>query len=311
MSKKLTLQDIATEAGVSLTTASLYINGKAKRYNLAKATCARIQQVMDAHNFTPNFHARAIASKKTFLVGVIISQQLEASFWLNIISGLEVVLAKASYHLLLSVSHGDPKAERESIKFMRAKGVDGIIINPVSRKLKELSKALPVVTLNQVVEGVPGVWNDNFTGGRKAAEFLLESGHRKIAFIGGTGMYRFAACKELVPEVHTFATVTEFMPHAPEFTAVFCSTDYILLELYQTAAAAGLQIPEQLSVIGYDNMDFLKLLNPAPATISQYKNDLGAAAGELILELIANPESERREIVFEPQLIPGKSIRKL
>lgn len=182
--KRLTLQDIADEAGVSLTTASLYINGKAKRYKLAEATCARIQQVMDAHHFTPNLHARAIASKKTFLVGVILSQELEASFWLNILSGLEVTLARSNYHMLLSVSHGNAKAERESIRFMRTKGVDGLIISPVSGNLKELVKGLPTVTLNRQVDGVPGVWNENLSGGRKAASFLLENGHRRIACIG-------------------------------------------------------------------------------------------------------------------------------
>lgn len=309
--KRLTLQDIADEAGVSLTAASLYINGKARRYNLAEATCARIQQVLDAHNFIPNLHARAIASKKTFLVGVIISQELESSFWLNILSGLETALARSSYHMLLSVSRNDPKVEAESIRFMRAKGVDGLIINPVSPSLKTLVKNLPTATLNRPVEGIPGVWNDNFTGGRKAAAFLLENGHRRIAYIGG-GLDRFKAFEQLMREnnlpVRTFPSVPGFMAHAADFTAVFCATDYILLELYQAAAATGLKIPEQLSAIGYDNMEFLKLLNPPPATISQYKNELGTAAGELILELIANPDSARRKTVFEPLLVPGRSV---
>lgn len=313
--KRITLQDIADEADVSLTAASLYINGKARRYNLAESTCARIQQVMDARNFTPNLHARAIASKKTFLVGVIISQQLESSFWLNIVSGLEVALAQADYHMLLSVSRNDPKLERQSIKFMRAKGVDGIIINPVSANLKELAEALPTVTLNRPVEGVPGVWNDNFTGGCKATEFLLENGHRNIAYIGGRGLFRFDAFSRLLQErglpLNIFQSVPEFMARAGEFTAVFCSTDYILLELYQAAAAAGIKIPEQLSAVGYDNMDFLKFLNPAPATISQYKNELGSAAGELILKLINDPACEERETVFEPKLIPGHSVNRI
>ncbi len=310
--KRLTLQDIANEAGVSLTAASLYINGKARRYNLAEATCARIQQVMDAHKFTPNLHARAIASKKTFLVGVIISQELESSFWLNILSGLEVALARADYHMLLSVSRNDPKVERESIRFMRAKGVDGIIINPISDNLKELARSLPVVTLNRPVENIPGVWNDNFSGGLKAASFLLDRGHRRIACIGGGGLRRFGAFEQVMGKhelpIRRFESVPAFMPHAGEFTAVFCLTDYILLELYQAAAAESLRIPEQLSVIGYDNMEFLKLLNPPPATISQYKNELGTAAGELILELIADPDSARRETVFDPPLMPGSSV---
>ncbi len=314
--KKLTLKDIASEAGVSLTAASLYMNGKARQYNLAEATCARIEEVIRAHNFIPNIHARAIAAKKTFLIGVVLSQELEASFWLNIISALEEKLAESSYHLLLSVSHGRKEREQDSIRFMRSKGVDGIIISPVKTDgLEAIAQSIPLVTLNVPVKDIPGVWNDNYHGGLTAINYLLDKGHRQIAAIGGTGMFRTQAYRQKLLdegiEPHIFSSVKDFMIQAGKFTAVFCLTDYLMLELYQEAAAAGLRIPDDLSVIGYDNMDFIRFLNPAPATISQYKKELGSAAGQLILQLIDGKDDINKEIIFTPKLIAGQSVREI
>jgi DNA-binding LacI/PurR family transcriptional regulator len=80
--RRLTLKNIAEKAGVSLTAASMCLNGKAKKYNLADTTCERIEKVIRKNNFVPNLHARAIASKQTFLIGVLLRDSLEASFWL-------------------------------------------------------------------------------------------------------------------------------------------------------------------------------------------------------------------------------------
>ncbi|MDR0931523.1 MAG: LacI family transcriptional regulator [Victivallales bacterium] len=317
MSKNnLTLKDIAEEAGVSLTAASLYINGKARQYNLSESTCDRIKKVIKSHNFVPNIHARAIASKKTFLVGVVLSQELEASFWLNIISSLEEELSGANYHLLLSVSHGRKESERDSIDFMRSKGIDGLIISPIETGgLEDLSRELPIVTLNLGIENVPGVWNDNFHGGRLATDYLLDNGHRRIAAIGSVGIQRaIAYCDRLNQSQitpHIFPSVKDFMLQADQFTAVFCFNDYLMLELYQATAAAGIDIPNDLSVIGYDNMDFVKFLSPRPSTIAQYKNELGSAAGQLILQLIDGKRDVNRQIVFTPKLISGKSVKKM
>ena len=315
--KRLTLKDIAAKAGVSLTAASMFLNGKAKKYNLADATCDRIEQTMRENNFVPNFHARAIASKQTMLVGVMVYGGLETSFWLNIISGIEETLAAKGYHLLLAVSHASLERELESIRFMSTKGIDALIIAPVSEAannfdyLRELDKNIPVVTVNTRIEGLAAAYNDNYTGGRLASEFLIRRGHRQIAFIGGLGSTRarafFDVMLENQIEPSVFLNVSDFIKQSGRFTAAFCFSDYQVLELYHEVAARGIKIPENISVAGYDNMDFIRLLSPRPATVEQYKKELGVAAAEIVLDRIrGNPAADRK---FTPVLHEGESVR--
>ncbi len=192
MVKKLTLKDIAELSGVSLTTASMYINGKAEKYKLAKATCERIEQIIQKYNFQPNVHARAIAGKKTFLIGIIISGTLNRSFWIDILAGIEATVAAAGSHIILSVVHNCTSSDDmlATFKFMVGKGVDGIIFaslrsdKNVFAYLEELYRQKPLVSLTVPTAGIPSVYNDNATGGKHAAEYLYNAGHRSIAYIG-------------------------------------------------------------------------------------------------------------------------------
>lgn len=314
--KRLTLQDIADKAGVSLTAASMFLNGKAKKYNLANATCSRIEQIMRENNFVPNFHARAIASKQTMLIGLMIYGGIETSFWLNIISGIEETLATKGYHILLAVSHSSLEREHKSIRFMNTKGVDGLIIAPVDDTgnnfdyLRKVDKAVPVVTINTRVEGLSAAYNDNYTGGRLASEFLINRGHRKIAFLGGIVSSRarafFDVMLENQIEPSVFLSVADFLKQSGRFTSALCFSDYQVLELYNEAGSRGIKIPENISVVGYDNMDFIRLLSPRPATIEQYKKELGVAAAEIVLERINGSRAADRK--FTPVLHEGESV---
>lgn len=318
--KRLTLKDIAGRAGVSLTAASMYMNGKAKQYNLADSTCERIEKVIRKYNFIPNFHARAIASKRTFLVGVQICDSLDTSFWLKIISGTEEKLADSDYHMIFSVSHFSAEKEMESIRFMANKGIDGLIIAPVGGEknnhdyLRKLDKSMPVVTINSKVEGISAAYNDNYAGGRIASEFLVGQGHRKIAYIGdwetSRGQSFLDAMRKAGMRPGLFQDVPGFMRKAVKFTAAFCYSDVNALELYNEANARGMRIPEDISVIGYDNMDFVKLMSPRPVTIGQYKKKIGTAAAEIMMSRIGGA-AEVPDRVFTPVLCEGESVKRI
>jgi len=317
MNKKLTLKEIAAEAGISLTAASMYLNGKAKHYKLSDATCERIGEVMRKHNFTPNLHARAIASKKTFLAGVLISDNIANSFWLKILSALEDVLSERGYHLLLSVTKQDPERQKKALRFMENQGVDGIIAAPVggtAEEIRKFARKHPLVTLNSKIEGVSCAWNDDYAGGRAAMEGVLKAGHTRIAYVGasGPGSLRSRAYDELTRENGRtplyFQDAGSFLKKRKQFTVAICHTDYIALELYQRANALRCVIPGDLAVIGYDNMDFVNLLSPVPPTVNQYKEELGKAAAALLLELIEKGNSCVLESRFEPYLVHGKNL---
>jgi LacI family transcriptional regulator len=320
---RVKLKDIAERAGVSLTAASMFINGKARRYHLADATCERIGKAIRELGYVPNIHARAIASKRTLLLGMIISSDIETSFWLNVLSGIEKVIARDDYHMILSVSHEDPVKELTAIEFMLNKGIDGLLISTLPDRrdnhdfLRELQKRMPVVTVNQRVDGVSGAFNDDCLGGRLAAECLLENGHRKIAYIGKRNIPReiaFNDCLSTAGIKYTpFKTAGDFMKNYRDFDAAFCFSDYIALELYNLAGAEGVNIPQDFSVIGYDKMEFVQFTRPRLTTIEQWKRELGISAGELIMKALKSgrKDFEVKQKIFQPKLIFAESVNKI
>jgi LacI family transcriptional regulator len=325
---KIKLEDIAREAGVSVTTASFYINGKAKKYKLSAKTCEKIEKVIEKYNYVPNIHARAMQTNKTFLIGVIVPGSVNRSFWIDIIAGIEEVVSKYKYHLILSISHFNQEEELEAFKFMHSKGVDGYIFCPVlnghgapktKKYLDNLKKEKPVACITFPYDGLASIYNDNKQGGQKVAEYLFSKGHRKVAYIGhldksfdlrGRAFIDFFKSKGCSPD--SFTDSTEFMANAKKYTAVFCYSDYFLLDIYSKAAASGLSIPDELSVIGYDNLDFLDSMIPRPATVNQQKQEIGRAAGKFMMKVLEQREAYSSEhIKFIPEIVEGGSIKEL
>ena len=184
LKKRLTLRDIAKKANVSLTSASMYLNGKARANHISEKTCARIEEVIRRENYQPNVNARAMAMKRTNLVGCVMRDSLESSFWADILAGIDEMLAPENIHLLLTVSSGGLEAEMQAFEFLRAKGVDSYIWIPTVKRdgsnnyeqIREFSAERPVVTLTSLVEGLHGVAVDDEAGGCLAARHLAECG---------------------------------------------------------------------------------------------------------------------------------------
>jgi DNA-binding LacI/PurR family transcriptional regulator len=325
MKKKLTLKDIAEKAGVSLTTASMYLNGKAEKYKISKATCERIEKIIRENNFNPNIHARAIAGKKTYLIGVVTVGAINKSFWFDIISGIEETITPYKYHMILSVSHYDAEKELEALKFMKTKSVDGLIVGPVIANdknnhafLRKASKEIPLVIVSAKLKGLSCACNDEKTGGELAADCLYGKGHRKIACIGALDNLVQARClrfcnslKSRGVEIETFVSPADFILCAGDFTAVFCFSDLTALNVYDEAVKAGISIPGELSVVGYDNMDFVKFLNPDLTTVHQYKKELGVAAAELLMKKLEDESKTIEDKIFKPFLREGGSVKKI
>lgn len=320
MKNVLKLKDIAELAGVSLTTASMCLNGKAERYKIAKATRERIERVMRERGFQPNIHARAMAGKKTYLIGVVLSGAANKSFWFDILDGVQRVIEPRGYHMILSVSRQRREKELAALEFMLSKSIDGLIIGPTLDEgdnnhdyLRELRQNKPMVTVTTKLEGINSVYNDEKIGGAAAARFLMDKGHRRVAFIGPVnrfqnrcGYFREAA-EEIGMDVVRYDSAAAMVKRANEHTAVFCFSDYVALAVYEEASGVGLSIPEDLSVIGYDDMDFSARLNPRLTTVRQHKVPLGEAAAAALLNILDGGE-KARDRVFKPKLVKGGSV---
>ena len=138
----------------------MYLNGKARANHISEKTCARIEEVIRRENYQPNVNARAMAMKRTNLVGCVMRDSLESSFWADILAGIDEMLAPENIHLLLTVSSGGLEAEMQAFEFLRAKGVDSYIWIPTVKRdgsnnyeqIREFSAERPVVTLTSLVE---------------------------------------------------------------------------------------------------------------------------------------------------------------
>ncbi len=321
---KMTLQDIAKEANVSLTAASFYLNGKARKNRVSKATCERIEEVIKKYNYIPNIHARAMASKKTYLIGVILPESVGESFWMDILGGIEKVVTKEQYHMLLSVSNYDAGKELEAFEFMKSKGVDGFIFAPIRDNdggsnfdyARVLSKEMPIVSMTCPVEGMPAVYTDDTEGGRIAAKKFFDAGHRDVAYLGvrdkeydRRGMAFVEVMKNYGIKATEYFVIDELLDDHKKFTGAFCFSDSRAMTMYREAAKRGVSIPEDLSIIGYDNMFYSEFLAPPLTTIHQNKKGIGTAAAEKLMKLLRGEKMEKvGSMIIPPKLVERESV---
>ena len=305
-----TLKDIALRTGVSVRAVSYAVNGGG---HLSPETRARIMEEVKRCGYVPNAAARALVTQKSGLIGVLLPF-LDVSFYSQIIAGLERTAQKYGYTLLLmNLPDSSEKYISCYLQMMQHK-IDGLIVNPAMMGQKEVeficNSNIPVVQLmNHVAElGSCYVNVGNFEAGRKAAEALVKSGCSKIAMLShdsnspemserSAGFS--AAMQELVPE---YAPVIvdckvlaadaekkclQLLTEHPEIDAVFAASDYAALGAARAALSMGRKIPDEFSIIGFDDISLAadQLLYPF-STIAQPKEEIGWIAGKMMIDLI-------------------------
>ncbi len=302
----------------------MYLNGKARANHISEKTCARIEEVIRRENYQPNVNARAMAMKRTNLVGCVLRDSLESSFWADILAGIDEMLAPENIHLLLTVSSGGLDTELQAFHFLRAKGVDAYLWTPTVKRdgsnnfemVREFAAERPVVSLTSITEGFHGVAVDEQIGGTLALKHLLENGHRRIAVLGGSRIYKrcdffCGAAAEAGVETVRFKHCADLQPVVRDFSAVFCFSDLMALELYKFCQESGIRIPDDLSVVGYDNLYFTNLMNPSLTTVHQPKRDLGRETGNVVLKALADKKMPFLQVKLPPELVVRTSTKQM
>ncbi len=320
-----TLKDIAQKVGVSIRAVSHAVNNTGR---LSAETRRKILETVAEMGYYPNAAARSLVTHRSNLLGVMVPF-LSTSFYGQIISGLEEVARDNNYTLLLI---SPPETEDDVLPVcysMLQRKVDGIILYP-SREVQKASafirnSRVPVV---QLMDFTPAIGDyyvgvENFNSARNAVYTLHKSGCRRIAMIAHNEnspevaeRWRgfMAAMDELqvgytpivaespVNIAAARSIATELLKAHPETDAVFAASDFAALGVAQAALNAGLRIPQELSIIGFDNLDIAseQLLYPL-STVAQPKEDIGRCAGKMILDLIAGKETKS-------QLLPAPLI---
>lgn len=314
------MQEIADRIGISLKSVSLAINGTGR---LSQKTRDQILSVAYEMGYHPNFAARSLVTRRSNLLGLLLPYS-NTSFFSNILAGIEMKAHEHGFMLLLGNSVGDQKELQQEIHRFAERGVDGIVVHPsgaIPQVTDELcALGVPIV---QVMDRLPALGNavvqvDNEGAGRCAARYLLANGHVKIGMLthdqyGEPLVLRrrgfLAEIGKPVPHEDCqlsiesgYQATQKLLTAHPELSAVFAASDLAALGALKAALELGKKVPDNFSVIGFDNLDIAaqQLIYPL-TTLAQPKFRIGELAGVMLLDLLKG--NEARPIVLEAPLI--------
>jgi DNA-binding LacI/PurR family transcriptional regulator len=332
MSPAVSIRDIAKAAGVSHTTVSRALRNSPLISGEVREDVQRIARQM---GYTPNIVARSLKERRTNTIGLVVTS-IADPFVGRVARGIEEVAASGGIDILLSISRNDPEQEMAVIESLHRRRVDGIIVaagligEQYAGRLARID--VPTVLINQQAEAqydtLHSVSVDDYGGARFAMEHLLSCGHHAIGYLGAGNRPRSnrrrleAYCDALADagvhfeddrvriaardqRFHTDdvaagqALVPELL--AARVSAVFCYNDMIAVGALMACRELGVKVPEQLSVVGYDDIELAQYVTPALTTIHQPKLRLGQLAMEMLLDLMAGQHVDDR--VLETALI--------
>ncbi|WP_409273757.1 LacI family DNA-binding transcriptional regulator [Neobacillus sp. SCS-31] len=333
-----TIKDIAKTAGVSVTTVSRALNGYS---DVSEKTRQRIMDIAKELNYSPNILARGLVMNVSKTIGLLVSglnrESEKDQIILSILSGVNDSVSEKEYDLILFNTNTSKQREKTYSQLCRERRVDGVIIQGIKTDdpyLKEVVESdIPCVLIDIPVhsENVGYVTTDNVTGARKAVEHLIGLGHEKIAMINGHGQafvsrkrlegYMDAlkehglpvnpdwVCNGRFEEETAFEEARRLLIKHPEITAIFCASDIMALGALKAAKSIGLRVPEDLSVIGYDDIILASYSNPQLTTVSQNFFQLGYQAAHLLVNMLEG-KSEPQIVTMSTKLVIRESAAK-
>ncbi len=334
----MTLRDVARVAGVHPATVSRALNEETRAL-VNEETARRVLKAAEKLGYRPNPIARGLKTNRSYTIGVLVPD-LTNPLFPPILRGIEDGLETAGYTPLIANTDNDPERELLDSQAMRARQVDGIIAATARRdhRLHDalLEAGIELVLVNRRQDELPvsSATADDRMGMRLSVEHLLSLGHTRIAHLAGpldysTGLDRYEGFHEtlraagLEPDPELVAVAEAFtesegarlcgqlMTDGRQFTAVAAANDLLALGCYDVFAERGVPCPEEISVIGFNDMPFAARFQPPLTTIHIPHYDIGQAAAQLMLERLRDGDSPPREIRLEPSLIVRDSTARL
>ncbi|MGW0803751.1 LacI family DNA-binding transcriptional regulator [Nonomuraea sp. NPDC002799] len=323
------IKEVAQLARVSVGTVSNVLN---RPEIVSPATRERVFEAIKKLGFVRNEVARHLRVGRSRTVGLVVLD-VANPFFVDVAQGAESVADDHDTMVVLCNSAGDPGRERRHLDQLEQQRVMGILITPVGMEsawLEDLAaRGTPVVLVDSPATGLQcSVAVDDRLGGQIAGAHLIERGHRRILFAGGPPSIRQVADRhagvtgavaaaggavELLTSSAPTLTVAEgraigervaALPPGERPTAAFCANDMMALGLLQAMATHGLRVPEDLAIIGYDDIDFAAAAAVPLSSIRQPRDLLGRTAIDLLLEEVAEPgEHRHRQVIFQPDLV--------
>jgi LacI family transcriptional regulator len=327
----VTLRDVAKRAGVHAGTASRALNPQTRSL-VNQATAKKVMEAAEELGYRPNSMARGLKINRSFTIGVLVPD-LTNPLFPPIVRGIEDELAKSGYTALLANSDNDRDRERIHFESMKDRQVEGFIMATAERDHPLIEDAIaadvPIVLVNRTVDSSRAfaVIPDDRMGTLLAINHLVELGHTRIAHIVGperysTGKERYRGFidamkaaglkpdRKLIRFTRTFVETEgarvfrELLEDGrPSFTAVFAGNDLLALGCYDVMAEVGLVCPDDLSIVGFNDIPFLDKLRPPLTTIRIPHYDIGIRAARMVLDRLLDPSAKPTTLLLAPELV--------
>lgn len=337
----ITIKDMAQMLGVSTTTVSNVIHGK--EGEVSPATVKRVQELIEKYEYIPNINARNLANNRSKMIGLVMkaSQNKYENFIKDPFGGeltgvIESCVHRMGYYTMLYISDNI----HEIINSVSSWNMDGLLLMGISTAdLKELQKKIhkPMVFIDSYfAEGADGYVNigiQDFYGMRIVTEYVISQGHRRIAFVAdnceGTDRQRFMGYREALKEAgipykeqdfimlhpdldHDAAkTFSEVYRRYSDYTALVVASDWYAVQIINELQDRGVKVPEDISVTGFDDNNYSKIIRPKLTTVRQDVSQKGAAAVECLVKLIEGEKAEDHKTALPVSLIIRDSVKNI
>jgi LacI family transcriptional regulator len=328
--RTVTIQDVAKTAKVSVSTVSRVLNGKV---DVASETQERILSVIEDLGYTTNLAARSMRSHKKNLIGLIMPD-IAYPFAIEVMKGVNRAIAESEFDLLVYTTgdvrkSGRVSHEQKYVSLLTNSISDGVIL--VAPVADELNVDAPIVSIDPLASNpnFPAVHATNYQGAMDAMEYLIRLGHKRIGYIGGRAElesanrrlkgYREALEKAGIPIDESLIVSGDYttetgvsgarrllaLENPP--TAIFSSNDQMAMGVYQVAQELGVRIPEDLSVVGFDNITESKYMGLT--TVDQFISEMGYVATQILIKLINGESLEEQTYRMQTKLVIRNSCR--
>jgi len=326
----MTLKDIAQELNISVSTVSRVLNGQDKKYRISAKTAKRVIELVSKHGFTRNQVARNLRMQKTDTIGLVIPD-ISNPFFSNLARILEEELRKHHKMILLCDTLENSALEKESIDLLIGRKVDGILVSSVGLKSAHLHNIdIPMVLIDRYYPDLdmPYISTDNFKGSYLATNYLLKRGHKKIACLQGlkhtvSNSERIRgflqALRDFDISEHEvqilgdefsiasgYNAAKEILTSSDHPSVLFTLGNQIALGALQAITESGYKIPDDFSLISFDEQPYFQLMNPPVSTISQPVENIAREAVNMLIRSMKGEEVSSRLIA--PKLIERSSV---
>lgn len=328
------IADVAKLANVSTATVSRVISNSG---TVKKETAEKVMEAVKKLNYQPNVLARQLRRSETKTILVVVPD-ITNPFFSEVLRGIESVAIQNGYQVLLGDARNNAESEASYLTILGQKKADGLILLTArsnQKMLEEISQDYPVVLACEYYEGsrLPTVSIDNVSSARKATEYLISLNHKRIGHISGPlnvvvgrdrckgfhqamAQHGLSVDPSLVQEGEFsfesgFNLMMKFLALQDFPTAIFAGNDEMAMGAVKAVKSKGFKVPEDFSVVGFDDIKFASIFEPALTTVAQPTFDMGQKAMQLLLKIINGEELEKSQFILPDKLIVRDSCKEL